>query len=158
MLGKFNKKLDEAQMASLLSKESSQNPLWLSVACEELRVFGLFAKVTDKINSLADGLLEWVSMATSSSYLNIDLGAVSRSFSIAFILQSIQPRDNIATFSSSFLLFLILFLTFSVFSTSFSFFSPYLLSCILLFFRIFFPSLLPHVAWAVSVYIAHMPY
>ena len=58
MLGKFNKKLDEAQMASLLSKESSQNPLWLSVACEELRVFGLFAKVTDKINSLADGLLE----------------------------------------------------------------------------------------------------
>ena len=86
MLGKFNKKLDEAQMASLLSKESSQNPLWLSVACEELRVFGLFAKVTDKINSLADGLLEWVSMATPSSYLNIDLGAVSRSFFIAFPL------------------------------------------------------------------------
>lgn len=58
MLGKYNKKLGEDQMASLLSKESSQNPLWLSVACEELRVFGLFAKVTDKINSLADGLLE----------------------------------------------------------------------------------------------------
>ncbi|XP_071495043.1 telomerase protein component 1-like [Diadema antillarum] len=58
MLGKYNKKLDEDQMASLLAKESSQNPLWLAVACEELRVFGLFAKVTDKINSLADGLLE----------------------------------------------------------------------------------------------------
>ncbi|XP_071494027.1 telomerase protein component 1-like [Diadema antillarum] len=56
-LGKYNKKLDDEQMANLLSKESSQNPLWLSVACEELRVFGLFSKVTDKINKLADGLL-----------------------------------------------------------------------------------------------------
>ena len=45
-------------MASLLSKESSQNPLWLSVACEELRVFGLFESLSDKINSLADGLLK----------------------------------------------------------------------------------------------------
>ena len=58
MLGRYNKKLDEKQMSSLLSKESSQNPLWLSIACEELRVFGLFDKVTDKINSLSDGLLE----------------------------------------------------------------------------------------------------
>ena len=58
MLGKYNKKLDQNQMMSLLSKKSSENPLWLSVACEELRVFGLFDKVTDKINSLHDGLLE----------------------------------------------------------------------------------------------------
>ncbi|XP_001198485.3 telomerase protein component 1 isoform X2 [Strongylocentrotus purpuratus] len=56
-LGNYNKRLDEEQMANLLSKESSQNPLWLSVACEELRVFGVFSKVTDKINKLADGLL-----------------------------------------------------------------------------------------------------
>ncbi|PIK46898.1 hypothetical protein BSL78_16245 [Apostichopus japonicus] len=58
MLGKYNKKLDQHQMVSLLSKKSSENPLWLSIACEELRVFGLFDKVTDKINSLDDGLLE----------------------------------------------------------------------------------------------------
>ncbi|XP_030843348.1 telomerase protein component 1 [Strongylocentrotus purpuratus] len=58
MLGQFNKRLDEEQMVSLLSKEASQNPLWLSIACEELRVYGVFAKVTDKINTLADGLLE----------------------------------------------------------------------------------------------------
>lgn len=57
-LGNYNKRLDEEQMANLLSKESSQNPLWLSVACEELRVFGVFSKVTDKINKLADGLLK----------------------------------------------------------------------------------------------------
>ncbi|XP_071785835.1 telomerase protein component 1-like [Asterias amurensis] len=56
-LGNYQKRLDAEQMASLLSKESSQNPLWLSVACEELRVYGIFEKLSDKINSLADGLL-----------------------------------------------------------------------------------------------------
>ena len=58
MLGKFNKKLDLDQMFDLLTKESSQNPLWLSIACEELRVFGQFREISDKINSIADGLLE----------------------------------------------------------------------------------------------------
>ncbi len=46
------------QMISLLTKQSSENPLWLSVACEELRVYGNFRAMTDKINTLADGLLE----------------------------------------------------------------------------------------------------
>lgn len=57
-LGKYQKRLDKQQMASLLSKESSQNPLWLSIACEELRVFGSFESLSDKINGLADGLLQ----------------------------------------------------------------------------------------------------
>ena len=59
-LGKFNKKLDEDQMICLLEKSSSANPLWLSVACEELRVYGEFRKIDQKINTLSDGLLEWV--------------------------------------------------------------------------------------------------
>ena len=57
-LGKFNKKLDMDQIFSLLCKKSSENPLWLAVACEELRVFGNFRKLSDRVNSLADGLLE----------------------------------------------------------------------------------------------------
>ena len=57
-LAKFNKRLDPIQMRSMLDKESSQNPLWLSIACEELRVFGIFEQVQDKINALANGLLE----------------------------------------------------------------------------------------------------
>ena len=58
MLGKYNKRLDTEQLETLLSKESSANPLWLSMAIEELRVFGMFRKILDKINQLADGLLE----------------------------------------------------------------------------------------------------
>jgi len=58
LLGRYNKRLDQEQMSSLLAKESSENPLWLSIACEELRVFGQFHELSDKINHLADGLLE----------------------------------------------------------------------------------------------------
>lgn len=62
MLGKYNKALDEEQMHSLISKLSADNPLWLSIACEELRIFGQFRQVSDKINQLADGLLEYVTL------------------------------------------------------------------------------------------------
>jgi len=40
-------------MATLMGKEFSYNPLWLVTACEELRVFGDFRKVGDKIDQLA---------------------------------------------------------------------------------------------------------
>ena len=60
MLGRYNKRLDDQQMMSLLSKPASENPLWLSIACEELRVFGRFRELTDKINKFPDGLLEYV--------------------------------------------------------------------------------------------------
>ncbi|CAH1783140.1 unnamed protein product, partial [Owenia fusiformis] len=56
MLGKYNKSLDKQQMQTLLSKESSQNPLWLSLACEELRVFGNFRMISQKIEEMKDGL------------------------------------------------------------------------------------------------------
>jgi len=53
---KFNKELGEEQMKKLMEKEFSHNPLWLVTACEELRVFGDFRKVGDKITKLADTL------------------------------------------------------------------------------------------------------
>ncbi|XP_077981357.1 telomerase protein component 1-like [Glandiceps talaboti] len=58
ILGSYNKRLDEEQMTNLLSKDSSQNPLWLAIACEELRVYGVFHMMNEKIDSLASGLLE----------------------------------------------------------------------------------------------------
>lgn len=52
-LRKYNKVLEEQKMYTLLAKEFSHNPLWLVTACEELRVFGDFRKVEDKIKELA---------------------------------------------------------------------------------------------------------
>lgn len=64
-LGKHKKRLDESafnnQMKLLLSKRDAGNPLYLHLACEELRVFGVFEEVSSKIRQMATtvpGLLQ----------------------------------------------------------------------------------------------------
>lgn len=56
-LWKYHKKLDERpmnnQMRELLKKTDCGNPLYISVACEELRVFGLYEKVSERIKRLS---------------------------------------------------------------------------------------------------------
>ena len=50
-------------MALVIQKKDAGRPLWLSVACEELRVFGDFRSLTNKITSLPEelgGLLQEV--------------------------------------------------------------------------------------------------
>ena len=60
ILSQYNKRLDDQQMKMLLEKQGSANPLWLTLACEELRVFGIFETLLDKINSLPDDLIKYV--------------------------------------------------------------------------------------------------
>jgi len=56
-LWQYHKKLDERpmnnQMRELLKKADAGNPLYLTIACEELRVFGLYEQVTEKIKRMA---------------------------------------------------------------------------------------------------------
>lgn len=61
--GVYNKKLDPDQMTSLVGNEGSANMLWLAIACEELRQFGVFEAVTErikKLNSSTSGLLQQI--------------------------------------------------------------------------------------------------
>ncbi|XP_052772400.1 telomerase protein component 1-like [Mya arenaria] len=55
-LGAHRKTLNESpfnnQMKLLVSKKEASIPLYLSLACEELRVFGVFEKITSKLKSL----------------------------------------------------------------------------------------------------------
>ncbi|XP_012935535.1 telomerase protein component 1 [Aplysia californica] len=55
-LAKHRKSLDESgfgnQMKLLMLKKEAHNPLYLKLACEELRVFGVFEKVSDKLKGL----------------------------------------------------------------------------------------------------------
>lgn len=53
----YNKRLDPEQMEVLLNKKGSENPLWLTLACEELRVFGKFETLIYKIKDLPDDLI-----------------------------------------------------------------------------------------------------
>jgi hypothetical protein len=48
----FCKTLDEAQVAALLKNEATRNPLYLTVALEELRVFGSFERLAEAIAGL----------------------------------------------------------------------------------------------------------
>jgi len=56
VLAEYRKKLDESpgnnQMRLLLRKNDSHKPLYLVLACEELRLFGLYEELTNKIKSL----------------------------------------------------------------------------------------------------------
>lgn len=57
MLARYGKQLTDQQMAKLLKKESSDNPLWLSVACEEIRHLDDSSQIDEKISELHEGLL-----------------------------------------------------------------------------------------------------
>ncbi|XP_035668714.1 telomerase protein component 1-like isoform X2 [Branchiostoma floridae] len=60
---RYNKALDKEQLELLTSSDGSSNPMWLAIACEELRVYGVFEQVTAKIQSLPpylEGLLSMV--------------------------------------------------------------------------------------------------
>lgn len=52
------KKLDAEQMELLTGSPGASNPLWLSLSCEELRVFGVFETITRHIRSLPVTLKE----------------------------------------------------------------------------------------------------
>lgn len=53
LLWQYRKKLSDSQMNQLLRKQDSYKPLYLVVACEELRVFGVFEKLSERIESMA---------------------------------------------------------------------------------------------------------
>ncbi|XP_078660094.1 TPR repeat-containing protein DDB_G0287407-like [Branchiostoma floridae x Branchiostoma belcheri] len=48
--------LDDEQLELLTSSAGAGNPVWLALACEELRVFGDFSRLTEKIKSLPDSM------------------------------------------------------------------------------------------------------
>jgi telomerase protein component 1 len=56
ILWDYRKRLDETQLQILLSKPNSSNPLFLTVACEELRIVGEFERITDCVRGLPGDL------------------------------------------------------------------------------------------------------
>lgn len=67
------------QMNILVKKIDAGRPLFLSIACEELRVFGEFRHVTDKIRTLSgtlSGLVDTVSVDVSCIVLQYLFNAI----------------------------------------------------------------------------------
>lgn len=55
-LGLFNKKLDSHQKRLLSENDGAATPLWLRLACEELRIYGDFSTLSTKIASFPGNL------------------------------------------------------------------------------------------------------
>ncbi len=51
-LGEYRKKLSDSQLEALLANEATENALYLKVALEELRLFGSFEELTQRIERL----------------------------------------------------------------------------------------------------------
>jgi len=49
----FSRSLETSQLSALLDKTGAVDPLYLVIACEELRVFGSFERLTEKITNFA---------------------------------------------------------------------------------------------------------
>ncbi|KAH3849179.1 TPR repeat-containing protein DDB_G0287407-like [Dreissena polymorpha] len=56
MLTKYGKKLSNGQLDRLLAHPSSENPLWLTIACEQLCQYRSGNATADRINSLPEGV------------------------------------------------------------------------------------------------------
>jgi hypothetical protein len=56
LLSEWRRKLDERQMEALLAHPGVRNPLYLRVALEELRLFGKFEQLTERIKALAEDI------------------------------------------------------------------------------------------------------
>ncbi len=56
LLGEWRRKLDGKQTAALLAHPGVKNPLYLRVALEELKLFGKFEQLTDRIKALAEDI------------------------------------------------------------------------------------------------------
>ena len=55
--------MTDAQTERLLRHPSSENPLWLTVACEQLTRYETPESIESHIDSLPDGVLKYVSRA-----------------------------------------------------------------------------------------------
>ena len=74
----YNKRLDEEQLEMLASQKDAGNPLWLALACEELRLFGEFERLTNKIRELPDNLRELVFTVLQRLISEDETGLVKR--------------------------------------------------------------------------------
>lgn len=74
----YSKKLDESpfnnQMRMLLSKREAGNPLFLQLACQDLRLFGVFEQMNNRLRDLASSVIDLI--ASMLTQMENDVGMV----------------------------------------------------------------------------------
>eukprot|EP00037_Helgoeca_nana_P024790 m.265782 g.265782 ORF g.265782 m.265782 type:complete len:1124 (+) comp26758_c0_seq1:220-3591(+) len=88
LLGRYNKTMDSGQLDALTAKAMSGLPGWLVLACEELRVFGVFETVSEKIAGLADSIEGLLVQILERILEEDDDGHVRRLLAFALLAES----------------------------------------------------------------------
>ncbi|XP_070567851.1 TPR repeat-containing protein DDB_G0287407-like [Ptychodera flava] len=94
-LGRYSKRLDPHQLALLTKSEGAQNALWLTLSCEELRVFGIFEKVTDRIKSLPEDLDGLLAEILDRLVKEDDTGCVEKTLCLLYCSQNGLPETEL---------------------------------------------------------------
>ena len=71
-------------MKLLLSKRESNSPLYLKLACEELRMFGVFEKLNDHLRSLAQTVPQLVELMLQRIETENDKQLVMNAFALLY--------------------------------------------------------------------------
>ena len=81
-LGKYQKKLTEKQMQIILNKPDAIIPLYLTIICEELRVFGEFNQLDSKLNEFSERVSELLGQVLQRFENEHGIDLVKRSLSL----------------------------------------------------------------------------
>lgn len=88
VLMQHGKQLDESpfnnQMKLLLSKKDASSPLYLKLACEELRVFGVYEKLNEQLQKLAQTVPQLVEFTLQRLEMENDKELVADAFSLFY--------------------------------------------------------------------------
>ncbi|XP_050390408.2 telomerase protein component 1 isoform X1 [Patella vulgata] len=94
-LGTFNKRLDEEQLDLLVNGTGVDNPLWIRLMCEELRVFGDFRNLTSKIRDLPKSLDELFSTIFTRLLAEDSTGCIKKTLCLIAISYCGLPLADI---------------------------------------------------------------
>lgn len=71
-------------MKLLLSKKDASSPLYLKLACEELRVFGVYEKLNEQLQKLAQTVPQLVEFTLQRLEMENDKELVADAFSLFY--------------------------------------------------------------------------
>ncbi|XP_077977671.1 TPR repeat-containing protein DDB_G0287407-like [Glandiceps talaboti] len=94
-LGRYNKRLDPYQLADLTKSDGAKNALWLTLSCEELRVFGVFERLSARIKTLPDNLDGLLAEILDRLVREDDTQSIEKTLCLLYCSQTGLPETDI---------------------------------------------------------------
>ena len=79
-----SKKLESSQLQRLVEMTKVDNPLWMTLMCEELRIFGDFRMMDQKLTALPDTMDAFLAIVIQRLLAEDDTGYVKKVTGVGF--------------------------------------------------------------------------